>query len=140
MISSGQRLLGLDIGKKTIGLALSDLGLKIASPLKILRRSKFTSDSTTLLSLIAAESIGGLVIGWPLNMDGSEQNLSKAVKVFERNLKERYKLDVYLVDERLTSYEAKKQLGKKEQDKTLVDSTSAKIVLEQWLLERNVNE
>ena len=65
MISSGQRLLGLDIGKKTIGLALSDRGLKIASPLKILFRTKFTLDVTTLLKIIDAESIGGLVLGWP---------------------------------------------------------------------------
>ncbi|MGA0913309.1 MAG: Holliday junction resolvase RuvX, partial [Candidatus Puniceispirillaceae bacterium] len=71
MISSGQRLLGLDIGKKTIGLALSDIGLKIASPVKILYRTKFTPDVAALLTLIDNESVGGLVLGWPVNMDGS---------------------------------------------------------------------
>ena len=71
MISAGQRLLGLDIGKKTIGLALSDSGLKIASPVKILYRTKFTPDVESLLKLIDNESIGGLVLGWPVNMVGA---------------------------------------------------------------------
>ena len=74
MISSGQRLFGLDIGKKTIGLALSDRELKIASPVKTLYRTKFTQDATSLLKMIDAESIGGLVLGWPVNMDGSIGN------------------------------------------------------------------
>ncbi|MEL0042276.1 MAG: RuvX/YqgF family protein, partial [Candidatus Puniceispirillum sp.] len=67
-ISPGQRLLGLDVGKKTIGLALSDRGLKIATADNILRRSKFTKDAIILFDLIDREEIGGLVIGWPLNM------------------------------------------------------------------------
>ena len=71
LISGGQRLLGLDIGRKTIGLALSDRGLRIATPVKVLHRTKFTPDAATLLEMIDAESIGGLVLGWPVNMDGS---------------------------------------------------------------------
>ena len=61
-----QRLLGLDLGEKTIGLALSDTLLKVASPLKTLKRSKFTADAAVLGSLIAEHGIGGLVIGLPL--------------------------------------------------------------------------
>ena len=66
-----QKLLGLDIGKKTIGLALSDASLKIASPVKILYRTKFTPDMNSLLQLADQQNVGGLVLGWPVNMDGS---------------------------------------------------------------------
>ena len=103
MISSGQRLLGLDIGKKTIGLALSDLGLKIASPLKILRRSKFTSDSTTLLSLIATESVGGLVIGWPLNMNGSVGPRCDSVRDFAHAFLKLQDIPIAFQDERMST-------------------------------------
>ena len=103
MISSGQRLLGLDIGKKTIGLALSDRGLKIASPLKILYRTKFTFDANTLLKMIDAESIGGLVLGWPLNMDGSTGPRCNSVRDFAHALLRLRDLPIALHDERLST-------------------------------------
>ena len=67
-----QRLLGLDLGEKTIGLALSDPGLSVASPVSTIRRTKFTADAKELLKLVAERQVGGLVIGLPLNMDGTE--------------------------------------------------------------------
>ena len=103
MISCGQRLLGLDIGKKTIGLALSDRGLKIASPLKILYRTKFTLDATTLLKMIDAESIGGLVIGWPLNMDGSTGPRCDSVRDFAHALLRIRDIPIAFQDERLST-------------------------------------
>jgi len=103
MISSGQRLLGLDIGKKTIGLALSDRGLKIASPLKILYRTKFTLDANTLLRMIDAESIGGLVLGWPLNMDGSTGPRCDSVRDFAHALLRFRDIPIALQDERLST-------------------------------------
>lgn len=132
--------IGFDYGKRYIGVAVGNDTTNHAEGIGVVLANKGVPTWDNIDVMLSKWRPKALIVGWPLNMDGSEQNLSKAVKVFERNLKERYKLDVYLVDERLTSYEAKKQLGKKEQDKTLVDSTSAKIVLEQWLLERNVNE
>jgi putative Holliday junction resolvase len=103
MISSGQRLLGLDVGKKTIGLALSDRGLKIASPLKILYRTKFTLDATTLLEIIDAESIGGLVLGWPVNMDGSIGPRCDSVRDFAHALLKFRDLPIAFQDERMST-------------------------------------
>ena len=103
MISSGQRLLGLDIGKKTIGLALSDRGLKIASPFKILYRTKFTLDSTTLLKIMDAESIGGLVLGWPINMDGNTGPRCDAVRDFAHGLLKFRDMPIAFQDERLST-------------------------------------
>ena len=103
MISSDQRLLGLDIGKKTIGLALSDRGLKIASPLKILYRTKFTLDATTLLKIIDAESIGGLVLGWPINMDGNTGPRCDAVRDFAHTFLKFRDMPISFQDERLST-------------------------------------
>ena len=103
MISSGQRLLGLDIGKKTVGLALSDLGLKIASPLKILYRTKFTLDATALLKIIDSESIGGLVLGWPVNMDGSTGPRCDSVRDFAHALLKFRDIPIAFHDERMST-------------------------------------
>ena len=103
MISRGQRLLGLDIGKKTIGLALSDRGLKIASPLKVLYRTKFTLDATTLLKIIDAESIGGLVLGWPINMDGNAGPRCDAVRDFAHTFLKFRDIPIAFQDERLST-------------------------------------
>ena len=103
MISSGQRLLGLDIGKKTIGLALSDRGLKIASPFKILHRTKFTLDATTLLKVIDSESIGGLVLGWPVNMDGSTGPRCDSVRDFAHELLRCRDIPIAFQDERMST-------------------------------------
>ena len=103
MISSGQRLLGLDIGKKTIGLALSDRGLKIASPWKILYRTKFTPDATTLLKIIDAEAIGALVLGWPVNMDGSTGPRCDSVRDFAHALLKRRDIPIAFQDERMST-------------------------------------
>ena len=103
MISTGQRLLGLDIGKKTIGLALSDAGLKIASPVKILYRTKFTPDIDSLFKLIDGESVGGLVLGWPVNMDGSTGPRCDSVRDFAHALMRIRDMPIAFQDERLST-------------------------------------
>ena len=103
MISTGQRLLGLDIGKKTIGLALSDAGLKIASPVKILYRTKFTPDVESLFKLIDDKSVGGLVLGWPVNMDGSTGPRCDSVRDFAHALLKIRDLPIVFQDERLST-------------------------------------
>ncbi len=103
MISSGQRLFGLDIGKKTIGLALSDRGLKIASPVKTLFRTKFTPDATSLLKMIDAESIGGLVLGWPVNMDGSVGPRCDSVRDFAHAFLKLRDIPIAFQDERMST-------------------------------------
>ena len=103
MISTGQRLLGLDIGKKTIGLALSDAGLKIASPVKILYRTKFTPDVESLFKLIDDKSVGGLVLGWPVNMDGSTGPRCDSVRDFAHALMKIRDMPIAFQDERLST-------------------------------------
>lgn len=81
-----QRVLGLDLGEKTIGLALSDSGLALASPLETIRRSKFTKDAAALATVIQERNVGALVIGLPVNMDGSEGPRCQSVRTFAENL------------------------------------------------------
>ena len=85
-LAPGARLLGLDIGSKTIGLALSDTGLVIASPYDTIRRSKFTKDAEILRTVIAKQQVGGLILGLPVNMDGSEGPRCQSVRQFAANL------------------------------------------------------
>ena len=102
-LSPGQRLLGLDVGKKTIGLAISDSTFSVASPLKILWRKKFTPDAETLLALCDDECVGGLVIGWPVNMDGSEGPRCDATRDFAHALLRMRDLPITFQDERLST-------------------------------------
>ena len=105
LLAAGQRLLGLDLGVKTIGLAISDSRLAIASPLETLKRRKFTEDAKALKRLCAERDIGALVIGLPVNMDGSEGPRCQSVRDFARNLVEIAGLDLPIAfwDERLSS-------------------------------------
>ena len=80
------RLLGLDLGEKTIGLAVSNSGLTVASPLETIKRAKFTVDAERLKKIIDEERIGALVIGLPVNMDGSEGPRCQSTRQFARNL------------------------------------------------------
>jgi putative holliday junction resolvase len=98
-----QRLLGLDLGDKTIGLALSDPGLSVASPVTTIRRTKFTADAKILLALVAERGVGGLVIGLPLNMDGSEGPRCQSVRQFAANLVKLKDLPILFWDERLST-------------------------------------
>ena len=102
-ISPMQKLLGLDIGKKTIGLALSDASLKIASPVKILYRTKFTLDMNSLLQLADQQNVGGLVLGWPVNMDGSTGPRCDSVRDFAHALLKIRDLPIVFQDERLST-------------------------------------
>jgi putative Holliday junction resolvase len=103
-LAKGERLLGLDVGSKTIGLALSDRGLTVASPLETLRRAKLADDVAALSDLCAARAVGGLVVGLPVNMDGSEGPRCQSVRQFTANLADRgLDLPVAFWDERLST-------------------------------------
>ena len=102
----GQRLMGLDLGSKTIGLALGDTQHKIASPFDTIRRKKFGLDAAALAGIIEAENVGGLVMGLPLNMDGSAGPRVQATQAFLRNLANLADfpaLPVLMWDERLST-------------------------------------
>ncbi len=98
-----QRLLGLDVGEKTIGLAICDSEFKVAAPVDTIRRTKFAADATRLARLIAEREIGGLVIGLPINMDGSEGPRCQSVRQFAANLLQRIELPIAFWDERLST-------------------------------------
>ena len=97
-------LVGLDLGEKTIGVAVSDLTRMIASPLALIRRTKFTADAEQLRALMEGRGAGGMVIGLPINMDGTEGPSCQSVRAFGRNLL-RLEADVVVAfwDERLSS-------------------------------------
>ena len=103
-VPQGARLLGLDVGTKTIGLALSDTRLVIASPLEtIRRRGRFRDDAAVLLSLIDRHAIGGLVIGLPLALSGGDTPRSQSVRQFARNLLALRDMPVAFWDERMST-------------------------------------
>ena len=104
-LPEGGRLLGLDLGEKTIGLAISDRDLGVASPLETLRRAKFTQDAEALAKICAERGVGALVLGLPVNMDGSEGPRCQSVRQFARNLEQVAGLDLAVAfwDERLST-------------------------------------
>jgi putative Holliday junction resolvase len=98
-----QRVLGLDLGDKTIGLATADVSLAIATPRETIRRTKFTADARALLDFAAKEQIGLLVLGLPLNMDGTEGPRAQATRAFARNIAKLSLLPLVFWDERLST-------------------------------------
>jgi putative Holliday junction resolvase len=96
-------LVGLDLGSKTIGVAVSDAGRRVASPLELIRRTKFTADAEALAKLTASSEPAGFVIGMPLNMDGSEGPRAQATRAFARNLAAHFDQPMLLWDERLST-------------------------------------
>ena len=102
-IPPGRRLLGLDLGEKTIGLALSDTLLSVATPMQTLKRGKFAADAARLDIIISEQGVGGLVVGLPLNMDGSDGPSAQSARAFGRNWAGRSALPVVFQDERLST-------------------------------------
>lgn len=138
-LGPGQRLLGLDVGAKTIGLALSDPSLTIASPLATLRRGKrFRDDAAALAAVIAKHNVGGLVIGLPVNMDGSEGPRAQSTRQFAANLLER--LDdpaIAFWDERLSTAAVTRTMLEADLSRRrraeLVDKMAAAFILQGFL-------
>jgi len=133
----GQRLLGLDLGEKTIGLALSDTSLTVATPLKTLKRGKFTADANSLDALVAEHGIGGLIVGLPLHMDGSAGRAAQSARAFARNFAGRSQIPLAMVDERLSTVAAEKALlmadsSRKKRAET-VDKVAAAYILQSAL-------
>ena len=98
-----QRLLGLDLGTKTIGLALTDVELMIATPLETITRVKFSKDVAIMLAIAQRQGVGGLIMGLPLNMDGSEGPRVQSTRAFVRNLLPLTNMPVAFVDERMST-------------------------------------
>ncbi|MBL8590137.1 MAG: Holliday junction resolvase RuvX [Methylobacteriaceae bacterium] len=97
------RLIGLDLGTKTIGVAVSDVERRIASPLETIRRTKFSADAARLVEIAAAQQAAALVLGLPLNMDGTEGPRCQATRAFARNLAPLIAAPILFWDERLST-------------------------------------
>ncbi len=138
-LKPGERLLGLDLGTRTIGLALSDTGRTIATALRTLKRTKFQKDADALLEECTKHGVGGLILGLPLNMDGSEGPRVQATRAFARNLAGRTDLPIAFWDERLSTVAAERVMidadmsrGKRAQK---IDAAAAAFIL-QGVLDR----
>jgi putative Holliday junction resolvase len=133
-LPKGARLLGVDLGTKTIGLALSDVERRIATPLETLKRTKFTPDADALRRVVERFGVGGLVVGLPLNMDGSEGPRSQATRAFVRNLKPLVNIPVAFWDERLSTMAVTRTLidadASRARRGALVDKMAAAYILQ----------
>lgn len=129
----------IDLGTKTIGLAISDIGLSFAHPRPVIMRSKFTKDVTTLLAALNREDVFALAIGLPINMDGSEGPRAQASRAFARNMKSLTELPLIFWDERLSTVAAERALIEMDVSRrnreTRIDSAAAAFIL-QGLLDR----
>ena len=99
----GAPVVGLDLGEKTIGVAVSDASLMIASPLELIRKTQFTKDAAALFNLMDSRTAAGMVIGLPVNMDGTEGPRCQSVRAFARNILRLKDLPIAFWDERLSS-------------------------------------
>lgn len=130
----GNRLLGLDLGEKTIGLALSDRLLMVATPMETLKRGKFAADAARLDIIISEQGIGGLVVGLPLNMDGSDGPSAQSARAFGRNWVNHSPLPLIFWDERLSTMAVTRTLldadaSRKRRDE-VVDKMAAAYILQ----------
>ncbi len=138
-LAKGARLLGLDVGTKTIGMALSDTSLMVATPLDTIRRTKFRDDLERMLSECAKHGVGGIVVGLPLSLDGTDSPRTQSVRQFAKNLAAKTDLPIVFWDERLST--AAVERGMIEADlsrarrKELIDKAAAAYIL-QGLLDR----
>ena len=104
------RLLGLDVGTKTIGMALSDVTRSVATPFDTIRRTKFTADAKTIREVVEKNQVGALVIGFPLNLDGSEGPRAQSTRAFARNLAAHVTVPMVFWDERLSTAAVERHL------------------------------
>lgn len=109
-VAAGSGLAGLDLGTVTIGVAVSDRLLSVASPLETIKRKKFGVDAKRLLEICAERDLGGIILGLPFNMDGSEGPRCQSTRAFARNLSGLTDLPIGFWDERLSTVAAERAL------------------------------
>lgn len=133
-LAPGSRLLGIDLGEKSIGLALSDTLISIATPFQTLKRGKFSIDAVKIDQIVHAEHVGGIVIGLPLNMNGSEGPAAQSSRAFAHNLASRSALPIAFWDERLSTAAVTRILldadASRKRRAALVDKLAAAFILQ----------
>ena len=127
-------ILGLDLGDKTIGVAASDLTRAVATPIEVIRREKFTLDAQRLLAIVEGRQVAGLILGLPLNMDGSEGPRVQSTRAFARNLEKLTPLPITFWDERLSTVAAERALleadTSRKRRKEVIDQVAAGYILQ----------
>ena len=133
-LPANRAIAGLDLGEKTIGVAISDLRRMIATPTDIIRRTKFTEDATRLLALLTERAVAGILLGLPLNMDGSEGPRVQSTRAFARNLTRLTDLPIFYWDERLSTVAATRALleadTSRKRRKEVIDQVAAGYILQ----------
>ncbi|MDK4733841.1 Holliday junction resolvase RuvX [Rhizobium sp. CNPSo 3490] len=134
ILAPGQAIAGLDLGTKTIGLSMSDLGRRFATPRPVIRRVKFTVDAQALLDFAAVEKVAGFIIGLPMNMDGSAGPRVQATRAFVRNMEQKTVLPFVYWDERLSTVAAERTLIEMDVSRAKraerIDSAAASFILQ----------
>lgn len=127
-------ILGLDLGDKTIGIAVSDLSRTVATPIEVIRREKFTIDVQRLLAIVEEKKAVGLILGFPLNMDGSEGPRVQSTRAFARNLEKLTALPITFWDERLSTVAAERALieadTSRKRRREVIDQVAAGYILQ----------
>lgn len=130
----GQPVAGLDLGTKTIGLAVSDLGRRLANPRPVLKRVKFTKDAELLLAFAEKEKVAAFIIGLPMNMDGSSGPRVQATRAFVRTMSEKTDIPFVFQDERLSTVAAERVLLEMDVSRAKraerIDSAAASFILQ----------
>ena len=133
-LKPGERLFGLDLGEKTIGIALSDVLCTVATPLVTLAKTKFAADAAQLIELIKKHQVGGLVIGLPLNMNGTEGPSVQSARAFARNFEAKHPMPILFWDERLSTAAVTRTLIEADvsraKRKAVVDKMAAAYILQ----------
>lgn len=138
-LAPGRPLIGLDLGEKTVGVALSDTRRRVATPVETIRRTKFGADAARLLALAASREAAGFALGLPRNMDGSEGPRCQSTRAFARNLSRLTPLPIAFWDERLSTVAVERTLieadASRKRRAEVVDKLAAAFIL-QGLLDR----
>jgi len=133
-LQPNQAIAGLDLGTKTIGLAMSDLGRRFSSPRPVIKRVKFTQDAVVLLDFAAREKVAAFVIGLPMNMDGSAGPRVQATRAFVRSMSDKTGLPFVFWDERLSTVAAERALLEMDVSRAKraerIDSAAASFILQ----------
>jgi putative Holliday junction resolvase len=128
------RLLGLDLGTKTIGMAFSDVTRSVATPYRTLQRTKFTNDAEAIAAAIAENGVGAIVLGLPINLNGSEGPRAQSTRAFARNLAARVAVPIVLWDERLSTQAVERHLieagASRKRRSEIIDRMAAAYILQ----------
>lgn len=134
LLEKGQTLIGLDLGTKTIGIAVSDLGMSFANPRPVIKRRKFKLDAEELIAVMETEKVGAAIIGLPSNMDGSQGPRVQATKAFVSNMSKLTEIPFVFWDERLSTVAAERALigmdVSRSKRKERIDSAAAAFILQ----------